>query len=185
MPTILKRFRPPPIATDPVGVIMERLGELPTSSKDFKIEYFHENVIFAMRGFWSFTTLIGAGRYGPDLDEPPRRKPPHRELGTRKGIRVHLTNRIADDGPSLDWGVDYGSVPDLGALVLNDFTHWADTKLGDRRISGKKAGPKENRPVGIYHTNASTGGGVGFATLFTGRVTFRNVYIRGDFDGVA
>ena len=79
----------------------------------------------------------------------------HREILSRQGIRVPVTNRIARACPLLDWGLDYGPTPGANALMLNDFVPWPATKLDEFRISGDKLEVRGEAPASIYLVNAS------------------------------
>ena len=112
--------------------------------------------MFALRGFGSFTTLVGTGRYGPELESSLRRQfSTRKELLARKGIRAPLTNRIAKACPLADWGFEYGSVANPGTLVLNDFVPWPATKIEEFRLAGDKPEVRGEPPAIIYLANAA------------------------------
>ena len=144
------------ITSDPAELTMERMGG--NATKEVKIERFREVAIFALRCFGSFTTVVGTGCYGPESEASLRRQSStNKEILMRKGVRVPLTNRIAQACPLADWGVEYGSTPNAITSVLNDFVPWPATKLEDFRIIGDKAGERGKPPASIYLVNASMG----------------------------
>ena len=150
-------------SNDPMGIMMERMGERigemgHNNNKEMKLERFHEYVVFATRGFGSFKTIIGTGRYGADLEESTKRQSAtHREILSRQGERVPLTNRIARACPTLDWGLGYCSTPGASTLILNHFTPWPATKLDEFRVSGDKLETRGKAPASIYLVNAPIG----------------------------
>ena len=147
-------FSHPKLPSDPMELMMERVGE--NASKEVKLERCREFVIFALRGFGSFTTVIGTGCYGPELESALRRQSStHKEIMMRKGIRAPLTNRVAKACPLADWGVEYGAVSNTNTLVLNDFVPWAATKLEDFRLAGDKLEQRAKPPASIYLVNAA------------------------------
>ena len=146
----------PSIQSDPMELMLERMGERSASTKDLEIERFHEYAVFAMRGFGHFATKLGTGCYGTELEAAlTRQSVAHREILSRQGIRLPLTNRIANACPILDWGLDYGSTPSAGALMLRDFIPGPATTLGEFRISGDKQEPRGKPPASIYLEHAS------------------------------
>ena len=149
-----RAFTHPKLPNDPMELTMERMGE--NASKEVKLERSQEFVVFALRGFGSFTTVIGAGCYGPELESSLRRQSStHKEIMMRKGMRAPLTNRIAKARPLADWGVEYGAVSNTNTLALHDFVPWAATKLEDFRLNGDKLEPRNKAPASIYLVNAA------------------------------
>ena len=147
-------FTHPKLPSDPAELTMERMGE--NATKEVKLERFREFVVFALRGFGSFATLVGTGCYGPELESSLRRQSStHKELLVRNGIRVPLTNRIAKACPLGDWGIEYGATANPGTLVLNDFVPWPSTKLDEFRLVGDKPEVRGKQPAGIYLVNAA------------------------------
>ena len=157
----LSKSRQPSSSNDPMEITMERMGERmgemgQINNKEMKMGRFHEYVVFATRGFGSFKTIIGTGRYGADLEASTKRQSvTHREILSRNGVRVPITNRIARACPTLDWGLEYGSTPGASTLMLNDFVPWPATKLDEFRISGNKLETRGKAPASIYLANAS------------------------------
>ena len=127
--------RKPFASNDHVELMMERMGKEWAKWATQIIEY----VVFATRGFGSFKTTIGTGCYGADLEASLKRQSAtHREILSRQGIRVPITNRIARACPLLEWGLDYGPIPGSNTLMLNDFIPWPAAKLEEFRIIGDK-----------------------------------------------
>ena len=59
----------PSIQTDPMELMLERMGEMSPSTNDLEIERPREYVVFAMGGgFGNFTTTLGTGCYGTELE---------------------------------------------------------------------------------------------------------------------
>ena len=144
-----------PASTDPMELMLGRMGEMSTSNKDLEIERFREYVVFDVRGFGSSRATLGTGCYGSDLEASLKRQSvTHREILSLQGIRVPITNRIARACPILDWGLDYGSSPDANTLMINDFTPWLATKLDEFRISRDKLETRGNpRLASIWSTH--------------------------------
>ena len=157
----LSNPKQPSTSTDPMEIMMERMGgrmgELGQSNnKEMKLERFQEYVVFDTRGFGLFKTTIGTGCYSGELEASLKRQSvTHREILSRQGVRVPVTNRIARASPLLDWGLDYGSTPGANTLMLNDFAPWPATKLDEFRISGDKLEVRGKAPASIYLVNAS------------------------------
>ena len=138
------------LANDPMELTLGRMGELSTSTKDLEIGRFREYVAFSMRGFGNFKATIGTWRYGSDLEAPLKRQSlTHREILSRQGVRAPITNRISRECPTLGWGLDYGSTPGAGALILNDFIPRHAGKLDDFRIFGDKLETRDKPPGSI------------------------------------
>ena len=84
-------------------LMLERMGELSNSIKDWKIERFQEYVVFSMGGFGSFATTLGTVRYWSELESTLGRKfPTHREIPSRQGVLAPFTNRYAKAIQTLD-----------------------------------------------------------------------------------
>ena len=73
------------------------------------------------------------------------------------GILSPLANRIAKAFPTLDWGIDYGSTPNNGTVMMGDFIPCPSTKLYEFRISGGIAETLGKPPSSIYMVNATIG----------------------------
>ena len=131
--------------------MLERMGGISSIAKGLEIERFREYVVFAMKGSGAFATTLGTCCYGAELEAALKRQSAtHREILSRHGIRVPLTNRIAKECPILDWGLDYGSTPSDGALMLGDFIPRRATMLGEFRIAGDKQEPRGKPPTREY-----------------------------------
>ena len=96
---------------------------LSSDTKDLEIERFQEYEVFAMRWCGSSTSTLGTGCYGPELEDALKRQSvTRRDILSLHGIRGPIKNRIAKAIAALDWGLDYGSTPNNGSIMLNDST---------------------------------------------------------------
>ena len=111
---------------------------------------------FYHEGFWKHQDhprrRLGRTRFRIFFE---RQSVAHREILSRQGILVPITNRIARACPVLDWGLDYGSSPGTNTLMPNDFIPWPATKLDEFRIIGDKSETRGKPPSSIYLANAS------------------------------
>ena len=154
--TLIKRRRS--MQSDPSELTLELMGAMSSPTTDLEIERFQEYVVFAMRGFGHFTTTLGTGCYGADLEAALKRQSvTHRDVLSRQGVRSPIANRMAKACPVLDWGIDYGAEPNDGALMLGDFIPCPSTKLGEFMISCDKQERRGKPPASIYLDNASMG----------------------------
>ena len=60
-----------------------------------------------------------------------------------------LANRISKERPSLYWGLDYGSTPIDGAIMLNDSIPRPAAKFGEFRIVGDEPDARGKPPASI------------------------------------
>ena len=70
---------------------------------------------------------------------------------------MHDANVISKAPPQRIWGIEYGSTPVMGTLMMNDFFPRHATMLGEIRISGEKPEIKGATPSTIYLVIASVG----------------------------
>lgn len=70
-------------------------------------------------------------------------------------MRAPLTNRIAENFNTLDWGLNYGPTPSVGALMLRDFTHWPSKKLDEFRAICDMPEVRRKPPASLYLAHAS------------------------------
>ena len=145
-----------PIYSDQMELMLERMGELPSTRKDSKIEFLQEYVVFAMRGFGSFATTLGTGCYGSELEATLKRQSStRRDILPIQGICAPLSNRFAMASPALVGGFDYGSTPNSNALMSNDFIPRHAAKLEEFRAPVDKLGVRGKPHAIIYLVRAS------------------------------
>ena len=78
------------------------------TTEESEIESRQQYVVFAMRRFGLIATVLLARRYGADLESTIRmHSATHRAILPRRGILVPLTNRIAEECPTLACEIDY------------------------------------------------------------------------------
>ena len=114
---------------------LSRLGELP---------------VVELRGFGSFSTHLGGGVYGPELESTVRRQSLSSEPTTRAaGIRAPINHRIAKGSASLTCGCPNTKYAEGARLLLGDFYPWREGSFFDYRPTDSKTENRPQEPVAV------------------------------------
>ena len=143
--------------SDKLGRIIDCVGTLAdkcsNSTEESTMSLLTELAVFALRWFGTFSTHLGTGVYGPELESTLKRQAlSSKPMTWATGIRAPFNNWIARGTAALSRGCPSAKHADGVCLLLGHFPLWAGGNFSEYRPTGIKseARPKEPLTVNMF-----------------------------------